>query len=248
MKLAAIYNVFDGVELLPYSIKSIANHVDVVIIVYQNTSNFGEEKRTDVELSFYLAPLIFKNIAHAVYFRPKQINGTKNEIEKRQLGLEKAKEMNCTHFLFMDCDEIYEDFGRAKKEFIQSGANGSVCKMFTYFKWPTLRFEYEDNYFVPFIHELKKDTVCGVKEYPFYVDPTRKVNCNSVALINERMHHFSWVRKDIEMKVRNSSAKSNIEKSTLLKDYYNEDCKEGYHVDGFGQKLIRVENKFLILF
>jgi len=246
MKLAAIYNVFDGVELLPYSIKSIANHVDVIIIVYQNTSNFGEEKRTDIEL-MQLIYKIHPNIT-AILFTPKQINGTKNETEKRQLGLEKAKEMNCTHFMFMDCDEIYEDFSKAKKEFIQSGASGSVCKMFTYFKYPTLRFEYEDNYFVPFIHELKKDTVCGVKEYPFYVDPTRKVNCESVSLLSERMHHFSWVREDIELKVRNSSAKSNIEKSTLLKDYYNEDCKDGYYVDGFGQKLILVENKFLISF
>ena len=43
MKLAAIYNVFDAEELLPYSIKSIRDVVDKVIVVYQKTSNMGEK-------------------------------------------------------------------------------------------------------------------------------------------------------------------------------------------------------------
>ncbi len=43
MKLAAIYNVWDGVELLKHSIASIKQDVDLIIIVYQDISNFGEE-------------------------------------------------------------------------------------------------------------------------------------------------------------------------------------------------------------
>ena len=42
-KLVAIYNVFDGEELLPYSVKEIRPHVDAIICVYQNTSNRGEK-------------------------------------------------------------------------------------------------------------------------------------------------------------------------------------------------------------
>jgi hypothetical protein len=42
-KLAAIYSVFDGEELLEQSILSIREHVDVVIAISQKQSNFGEQ-------------------------------------------------------------------------------------------------------------------------------------------------------------------------------------------------------------
>ena len=42
MKLAAIYNVWDGVELLRGSMESVKDGVDLFIIVYQNVSNIGE--------------------------------------------------------------------------------------------------------------------------------------------------------------------------------------------------------------
>jgi len=42
MKLAAIYNVWDGVELLHGSIECIKDHVNQIIIVWQNVSNIGE--------------------------------------------------------------------------------------------------------------------------------------------------------------------------------------------------------------
>ena len=60
------------------------------------------------------------------------------------------------------------------------------------------------------------------------------------------MWHYSWVRKDILLKVRNSSAQVNIGNSNRLHDYRNPDCKEGYYVKDFQQKLIKVENTFNI--
>ena len=42
-RLAAIYNCWDGIELLSGSMESIAKHIDRFIIVYQNVSNFGEK-------------------------------------------------------------------------------------------------------------------------------------------------------------------------------------------------------------
>ena len=242
-KLCAIYNVFDSVELLNGSMNCLKNDVDLFIIVWQDVSNFGEyyDCTKDFQLPDFGCKIIFSK------YEP-QINkgGTWNETQKRNIGLEIAKENNCTHFLHLDCDEYYENFSEAKKQFIDSGAKGSVCKILTYFKKPTLRLENEDNYYVPFIHELKPDTIAGNTEYPFYVDPTRKINESNVVLLHVYMHHFSWIRKDIERKSRNSSAKFNIERSQLLHDYYSNETKDGYFLKDYNQKLIEVENLFEI--
>jgi hypothetical protein len=248
MRLAAIYNVWDSEELLTYSIGSIKDHVDIFIFVFQTKSNYGEEY--DPTDGIMLA-LKNNNIPYADYVLQKydpiiNLGGTANETEKRNIGIAIAHEYGCTHFLHMDCDEMYQDFGNAKQEYIDSGTDGSVCEMYTYFKKPTLIFENVDNYFVPFIHKLHPHTISGIQnEYPFYADPTRRINCSSISLIQEKMHHFSYVRKDIERKMRNSSAKINIEKSRYL-EYYNSDLKAGDFIEGFDQKLIEVENLFNI--
>lgn len=240
MKLAAIYNVWDGEEHLTGSINCIKDRVDAIIIVFQNISNFGE-------LHFPLGNL---KLPEAKYFfheyKPTQINGAFNEKRKRNIGLEIAKQNGFTHFIHLDCDEYYKDFGKAKEAYINSGRDGSACKIYTYFKLATLRFETEDGYFVPFIHKLKPDSCAGSSEYPYYVDPTRRINEKNVALLDIHMHHFSWVRKNIERKVRNSSAKFNLERGTMLKDYNNPSVCHGFYVKDYDKKLIEVNNYFNI--
>lgn len=238
MKLAAIYNVWDGVELLRGSMERLRGHVDVFIIVWQDVSNYGEHYNPlhEMDLSGFDSYILLK-------FEPvTTLNATKNEIQKRYLGIEYAKQLNCTHFLHLDCDEYYQDFGNAKQQYIDSGAAGSVCRIFTYFKQPDLRLENEDNYYVPFIHKLFPETINGFFDYPFYVDPTRRINNTDIALLDVYMHHYSWIRKDIERKVRNSSARKNIERSQLLQDYYSLETKAGYFLKDYNQKLIQVEN------
>lgn len=240
MKLAAIYNVWDGVELLKHSMESVKNKVDIFIIVFSNYSNYGE----------YYAPLSDMDLKGFNYvlklYNPEIGHGAYNEKIKRNIGLDLAKSLDCTHFLHMDCDEIYQDFELAVSQYKECGTPGSVAKLYTYFKTPFWRLENEDNYFVPFIHELTPDTFAGFPNYPFYVDPTRSINCDAVTLLPVCMHHFSYVRKDIERKCRNSSAKINIEKSQLLQDYYDPDCGPGFFIKDFNQKLIEVENDFNI--
>lgn len=240
MKLAAIYNVWDGVELLKGSMNCIKNDVDIFIIVYQEVSNFGE----------YYNPLLAMDLNGfnfvLVKYVPQNIAGQINETAKRNKGLQAARKYNCTHFINIDCDEYYKDFAIAKQQYIKSGCSGSVCKIYTYFKLPTLRFETEDGYFVPFIHELFENTVAGQCIYPYYVDRTRKINCQNVVLLDIFMHHFSWVRKNIEQKCRNSSAKNNIERGTMLNDYYNTELKPGFYVKDYEKKLIGVANYFNI--
>lgn len=249
MKIAAIYNVWDGVELLYGSMKCLKNEVDIFILVWQDVSNFGERYNPmdDFKIPDFGCEVIL------VKYEPTGQFGTGNEILKRNLGLQYAKQEGCTHFLHMDCDEYYEDFAAAKQEFIQSGAKGSVCKMYTYFKNPTLRLEAADNYYVPFIHKLEKSTFAGAKNYPYYVDPTRKIQQlyvpmdeSNVVLMDKPMHHYSWVRKDIERKARNSSAKANIERSQLLQDYYADETKAGYFLKDYKQKLVEVDDLFEI--
>jgi hypothetical protein len=239
MKLAAIYNLWDGEELLRGSVKCIEDHVDAIIIVYQSISNFGE---------VYCPLSSLRDLEHCYFvkFAPEEGSGFANEKRKRNLGITVAKGLECTHFIAMDCDEYYPNFGAAKQLYIDSGKEGSVCKMMTYFKDPTLCFENPDNYYVPFIHKLNPNTETGLPGYPFYVDPTRAINTTDVIELPILMHHFSWVRKDIKKKIRNSSAKNNIACSNLEADYFNPNVKEGYFVKDFGQKLMRVPNVFSI--
>lgn len=246
-KLAAIWNVWDGDELLPYSVKSVMNHVDLIIFVYQDISNFGE-RYNPLNTILDLIPEIPCQVITEKY-TPKIYGGMRNETNKRNLGLEIAQASKCTHFIHLDCDEVWENFEGAKKQYFDSGAWSSVAQMWTYFKEPTLKFKNPENYFVPFITELETDTVVGNYPYPFYCDPTRKpfnpnVPHSDVIRIDEFMSHYSYVRKDIKIKVNNSSASANILKSTLMEDYHNPNVGPGFYVRFFDQKLVEVPNIF----
>ena len=214
MKLAAIYNVWDGEELLPGSINSIRHHVDVIIIVYQKISNYGEEHDPMAKFNMIDSKIVIE------FYRPNlKLSPQQNETAKRNIGIEIAQMSGCTHFLHMDCDEYYENFGIAKRMYELSGYSGSVVKLYTYFVQPIYRLTPIENYYVPFIHELHTDTKAGNVRYPFYVDPTRKINQKNIVELPVYMHHFSYVRKNIMRKINNSTAKVNISKGTILEDY-----------------------------
>jgi len=240
MKLAAIYNVWDGVELLHGSMRSVACGVDLFIIVWQDVSNHGEVFSPLAGLDLFEFPVEF------LQFEPEAVEPWQNETNKRNAGLALARKHGCTHFLHMDCDEYYNDFGKVKEEYIGTGSAGSVCQMYTYFKRPTLRFENHDNYFVPFIHEIKPHTIAGGRAYPFRVDPTRRINEEDVVQLKSMMHHFSWVRNDIERKARNSTARKNIMKSSLLNDYHSAHTRAGSYIQDYKQVLVKVPNLFKI--
>jgi hypothetical protein len=237
MKLAAIYNVWDGDELLKGSIKCLYYHVDEIIVVYQNVSNFGEKYH----------PQIMNTVtdrAHFIRYDPKVGQGGPNEIAKRNIGLDKARFLGCTHFMHVDCDEYYRDFPEAKFAYINSGHAGSVLRLHTYFKHPTLRLDQPENYYVPFIHKLEKDTIAGDKFYPYYVDPTRRINQKDVVELPFWMHHYSWVRKDIGRKVRNSTARKTIQGKHYLD--YQRDLRPGDYLPCYDRKLIQVPDYFNI--
>ena len=198
MKLAAIYNTWDADYFLPFSIAQIKAHVDEVIVVYQTTSNLGEQ----------YAPMIPNEVVKYHYQPNLSQSPTWNETRKRNIGLGIATDLGCTHFISMDCDEFYDtnEFAQYKSRAVEF--DSSACKMYTYYKYPFVRISPIESYYVPFINKIYKDTALGKTKYPVLVDPTRSVStCKQFYQIDRPiMHHMSWVRRDIEQKLRNSSA------------------------------------------
>lgn len=206
-KLIAIYNVFDGEELLPYSVKQIKPHVDGIICAYQNKSNRGEDYSPSFQHSLF---------DYVIQYEPNlTITASANEKRKRNFALSSAKQLfpDITHFIFLDCDEIYtsSEFKEAKEEVISLGVDASFCNMLTYYRKPTLHLHPPESYFVPFICKYYTWQTLGKNDWLWnkgiISDPTRTpISVATYRLMTLKMHHFSFVRSDIARKLRNSSS------------------------------------------
>ena len=211
MKLAAIYNVFDGEELLIGSINQIYKHVDELIIVYQTRSNYGREHDNSLVLNYidsHYDCILHKYIPD---YRVGSI-GASNETMKRAIGLDLAKFRECTHFMFIDCDEYYDtkEFAEAKKEVEDNKYDATACRLYTYYKEPTYQLDPPEKYFVPFICEVKEVQTVGGR-FEVLCDPTRGVTpVERFKTLDIKMHHFSYIRNDIRLKLENSSASGNF--------------------------------------
>lgn len=241
MRLVLIYNVWSDWDLLSHSIRNMRKLADGIIIIGSTYSNRQE---------YHPIPEEFKN--DELHIREPHYNiPMHSETDKRNFGLEIAKKQGYTHFVMMDADEIYDpiEFTESKEKF-KNGLKGLVCDCQTFFKEPTLTIGL-DITLVPFIHEITP----GLKfefnrAYPFAwqgqqirIDPTRSLNINSgVEKTNVRMFHYSWVRQDIEKKIRNSTARANLERSTIREDYAN--AKEGYFCKFYQKTLAKTTNLF----
>lgn len=249
MKLAAIYNVWSDWDWLRLSVENIKRSVDGVIIVHSKSSNYGE-----IDEGFqYQFDIGISGTSNFIFY-PSNGGANKNETNKRNYGLDIARKAGYTHFITMDADEMYhvEDILKAKELFQDPELNGLVCRIKTYFKSPTLTIGF-DTTLVPFIHkitpELKHDFN---RKYPFAwegnsirIDPTRSLNIDSgVKMCDVVMHHYSWVRKDYEKKIRNSTARANLERSTIREDLRL--AKDGQFIKFYGKSLLRVEAEFEI--
>lgn len=234
MRLAAIYCVWSDWDLLEYSLKNIRPLVDGVIIVASERSNYGE-----------FCPI--PSIPDIYQWEPQFRDARNSETDKRNHGLKIAREQGYTHFLTMDADEFYEPepFLKEKEKFKNPNLKGLVCQCQTYFKSPRLTIGL-DTTLVPFIHELTPTIRHEFNRgYPFAwidkhirIDPTRSLNITEgVERTDLIMHHYSWVRKDYQLKIRNSTARSNLERSTILNDLVL--AKEGYFVEFYQRHLQR---------
>src|SRR3989304_7958131 len=268
MKLASIVNVwFDASELLPYCIKNLSDcGVDGIIIIWSEASNHREVVKDYLKLEDFwpgVFPIIFIVQREPFLHYPLHC-----ETDKRNFGIEKARELGYTHFLNCDSDELYkpEEFKKAKERFKnEPDLKGLVCPSEVFFKSPCLTVG-RDVTLVPFIHELTPTIKCEFnKSYPhawirnqIRIDPSRSFNINSGVEYTEdvTMFHYSYVRKNLEIKIRNSSARANLERSPIREDYANaapgvfnkfygktlQSCENIFNLPEFGTDLIGSQN------
>ncbi len=233
MRLAAIYNVFDGEELLEKSVQSVRSNVDYVIAITQTLSNWHQYYKGGLNEAKRLYKLGL--IDEVINIEPKGRHPQAREIYKREYGLKQAKAANCTHFLHMDCDEVYnsKDFENAKTIIEGYDYKATACKIQSYYKWEYKTKEL-DRYYVPFICQLP---AVHSRKFPVYCDPTRSCLPNtpfyefsSDELV---MHHYTWCRNNIELKFSNSTARMNGDYQHLI-DKYNA-IELGYMLDGWNE-------------
>lgn len=243
MKLCAIFCVWDDWEMLSYSIKNIKPVVDGIIVVYSRYSNYGEH-----------SPGIIEGGEYYNWEPNPQFPAMYNETAKRNYGLELARRQEYTHFIMMDADEFYEPhaFARETERFHVENIDGLVCATQVYFKSPKLTIGL-DITLVPFIHKITPTLKHEFnRNYPFAwdkrqirIDPTRSLNINTgVSWSPIVCHHYSWCRRDYAKKIRNSTARANLERSTIMQDLAV--AKEGAFCNFYGKTLIRASVDFKI--
>jgi hypothetical protein len=234
-KLGAVYNLFDGEELLEDSILSIRAMVDYICVVYQSVSNFGEFNNCeDVVLRLLGKGLIdyaYKYEPNIDYINKTDISwesGYKNELIKRNIGIKLCKDFGCQYMLMLDTDEFYtpEQFNYAYDEIVAGNYDTSFCQMTTYYKEPIYQLSPKESYYVPFIIKLKENTEYKLfNNYPLQIDQTRRTdvgNCIVFSRDEIEMHHFSYIRKDMKIKfVNSSSVFSETEINETLKHFNN---------------------------
>ena len=251
-KLGVSYSVWDGEELLEQSIKQIRPVADYINVVWQKVSWYGVPCNPDLEK---LLVKLKKSglIDELICFEPDlSLNPSYNEINKRNIGLRAARCAGCTHFMTIDTDEFYETdkFRAAWADVIARNLDNTVCNIVSYVT-PTIRYRDYENFFVSFICRIDRGerfSFCdGPNGIPCVLDPTRKIRLrkkNRFCILGDIvMHHMKHVRKDIEKKIKNSSAnQSSADERDLNRKYIITDIDTGLKTG----KYVRVENQFEI--
>jgi len=273
-KIGVSYNVFDGEELLPFSIKSIRGSVNYISVVYQTISNYGNPASHDLKEK--LEKMKNDGLIDELYYYTPNLNLTphQNEIIKRNIGLHLAKKNRCNYFISMDTDEFYDEieFKNALNYVDKNNIKTSAVSIIEYLGSPENKiiggytFTPKDvelyNFYVPFIikiNHLKKQSH-GQGYFPCLVDPTRgvadkgKFKLFSVQEI--AMHHMSTVRLDLDKKYDNSSLLDSSEEDIILVRKIQQEIISYHFQDGltlnkgyslFRNNLVkRVSNKFNI--
>jgi hypothetical protein len=248
MRLIATYNVWaDGLDLLKQSVENILPVVDQVLIVFSNYSNYG-----------HFIPFTCLDPHEKIQylnFEPNQnLPPHQNEIDKRNFGLNWAKENEFTHFINMDSDEFYDqtEFRIEKYHIEKNNLAGMACGTKVYFKKPTLTVGL-DHTIVPFIHKVTPGLKFKLnnKTYPFayddkgdaHIDPTRRLNLTEgIVWSNILMHHMSWLRSDYNLKIENSAARNNLRKSSIYRDL--DKAAPGVYNEFYRKELQECENIF----
>lgn len=195
--------MFDGEELLEQNLKNVRKFVDYTAVIYQKTSYFGNI------IDFNLIDKLHKdNLVDDLieYKNDISLNPKTNEVNIRNLGLSLSKKNNCTHHISADVDEFYQDLTYVKKEI--ENFDSSVVYLENYFKDPTYQITPSQNHVTTFIHSTKLFYQL-TKDYPYKIDLSRRLNnFEKCRVFNKEefiIHHYSYVRKNIDVKIDSSS-------------------------------------------
>jgi hypothetical protein len=249
MRLAALFTVYNGLELLPKAVENAQKSADEVLIFYQNTSNKGEFNPYVGEFCEALGVKCFE-------FTPDlTVNTKQNERVKHSMMLQKAKELGFSHAILMATDHFYtpEQVEWAKKDVAANDLDITATAMHTYYKQPTWRIDPMEDYYMPFIIALRPDTdIARVPSFPWKVDPSVQVNtCQRSRMYTPDevlLHHYSMIRVDIAEKFRNAAAsiRWKPEQVTAFIDEF-ENAKLGDSISYFkGRILVEAEDLFSI--
>lgn len=236
MKLSAGYVVFDGIETLEGSIRSIRESVDLILVSYQ-TISWGNTKCSDKLLPLLESLKSQGLIDELLYFTEfipstlisgeEVIRAKSFECKKRQTLLDRSKELGATHYLSMDADEFYikAEFEKAKNQIISDNLQATAVRYINYLT-PILHQGYS-KFRVPFIYEIGPNSRHHAGQFIFAdIDPTRGITDD--AYVRARifntdmitMHHMEMMRDDLVGKYTASSRffRNRAELSILAED------------------------------
>lgn len=227
--------VFDDVFHLRNMISEIRDLVDEITICLQNESYYGVP--IDQSVVSYVGKLVEEKLVdHIIWFTPKTLHEDMGnhaprfvETDKRNFILDYLQyDCECSHSMVIDSDEFYcaGDFLQAKNIIDQHPEiRVSYCEYVNYYRdyhhvmvWPF-------RCYVPFISESNFRFNFRNGSFDKPSDPTRRYEINDknvkYAIFNfqtVKMHHLSWIRRDIRKKIDNWSSKKYFEHQIGLRD------------------------------
>jgi hypothetical protein len=232
MKVGVSYNLWKGEEFIPYSIRSIRDSVDFIVVIYQKLSNYKQD-RTDLipKLDEWIKlGLIDKYIVYEPEFdNVEEIWwGTHNELIKRNIGLKCCLANGCNYLLDLDADEIYEpeQFKWGLNEIRKGGYDSGFVLNNTYYKYPYSQTTPPEKKYTPFIYKISGKSKFEPIEndlFPVIVDGKRRIKCKHSRIFTRDevvMHHYSYVRANEEeliTKFNNCSSNMNFSKERIEK-------------------------------
>lgn len=229
LKFGVSYSVWDGEELLESSIKQIRKYVDYINVVWQEKSWSGLP--CNPTLKSDLDEMKAKGLIDELIEYKSLCDGSYQEPNKRQLGLDAAIKAGCNYFMVMDVDEFYvgEEFENAKRYMIKNGITKGITLHKPYGKSPTkLYIKCEMAHCQPlFFSKIDKNSYIQTDaEYPFVCDVSRKIstrpNDKFFIIPFIAMHHMCIIRKDLNKKLKGSSAVHIFEKEGLTAENITE--------------------------
>lgn len=263
MKLGISYNIFDGEEMLPFALKNLRPFAKFIVVIYQETSNFGNKNPNLLPVlkklkKEGLIDMLYEYSPQFTYNEDKSINwksGTLNEIQKRDIGLKICRANDCDTYMTLDCDELYDpdEFKWAIYDFEMGGYDTSFTNLLTYYKLPTMQLDPPETWYQPLFYKIKKDTKFEFfDDYPVFTDRTKMIKAGHLRVYKReeiQQYHYAYVRHTLESKVKNSSAQSDEKTGAMVKFHYDnwKNKEQGALMIGLQRyKLIEVPNKFNI--